>query len=164
VEVPTEKQRFMRAGAKYALLCGLFGLLIAGVISAVLFAGVGIGLHEMVLIIPQSIAVAVFSLFAAAYLFGRGAGALIHRFGIRSFATPIISILLAFACAITAITAGVVTGIFGGSSLDRSLMWILQLIGTIFAFGAVPALLLGLSFWALMRSSAASHHSSRQIR
>jgi hypothetical protein len=160
-----EKQMFTRVGAKYALLCAAFGLLIAGAIAAFIFASVGIGLHEMILIIPTPIAVAVFSLFASAFLLGRASGALIFRFGIGSIVNPLVSITLAFACAVTATTAGVVTGILGHNSNDPfAVIWILQLIGTIVGFGSVPALILGLSFWAMIRASVNSHRSSRQIR
>ncbi len=160
-----EKQMFTQVGAKYALLCSVFGLLIAGAISAVLFASVGIGLHEIILIIRTPVAVAVFSLFASAFLLGRASGALIRRFGIGSIATPLISIALAFSCAVAATTAGVVTGILGHNSNDSFAMtWILQLIGTIVGIGSVPAMILGLSFWAMIRASVNSHHSSPQIR
>jgi hypothetical protein len=156
-----EKQQLTRAGSKYALLCALFGLLIAAVIAAIFFAGVGIGLHEMILIIPQPIAVAVFALFASAFVLGRGSGNLIYRFGVRSIVTPVMSVLLAFACAVTATAAGVETGVMAYNSPEPfSIASILQLKGTIVGIGSAPAAVLGLGFWAMIRSSVRSHHSS----
>jgi len=151
-----DKERLKRAGAKYSLICAGLGLLVAALITTALF-GVftGSGLHQIILdpYFLAPVAVAVSCLAIAAWYFGGLAGGVISRVGLASPATRLIGILLALHCMILSVTAGYLTHFF--SSIHQSEMLYDYVAGpaiAVIGIGFVPALILGLTFSAMIRS------------
>ena len=149
------KQRLLSAGAKYSLIRAGFGVLIAALMTTVVFGLLGAGLHEIVFLpyFRAPIAVGVVTLSFAAYFFGRLAGGLVFRFGIQGAATPMIGIILALACLGLSVATAFATHY--ASSIHQSDMLYDYVIGpalSIIGFGFVPAVLLGLVFSWMIRS------------
>ncbi len=123
--------------------------------TTVVFGLLGSGLHEIVVLpyFRAPIAVGVVTLFVAAYFFGRLAGALVFRFGIRSSATPIIGILLALGCLGLVVASAFATHYV--SSIHQPEMLDDYVIGpalNIIGIGFAPAVILGLVFSWMIRS------------
>ncbi len=142
-------------------MCAGFGVLIASLMTTVVFGLLaGSGLHEIIFLpyFRAPIAVGVVTLAVAAYFFGRLAGGLVFRFGLRSAATPIIGMLLALACLGVSVATAFATNY--ASSIHQPEMLYDYVIGpalSMIGFGFIPALLLGLVFsWMIRSESEAS--------
>ena len=150
-----DEQRLRRAGAKYSLISAGLGLLIAALITTVVFGLLGTGLHEILFdpYFRAPIAVAVITLGVGAWLFGRVPGSLVFRFGSANLATVFIGIILAMSCLVISVSAGYLTHFF--SSIHKSEMLSDYVIGPAIAMigiGSIPALVLGLGFSAMIQS------------
>ena len=149
------KKRLQSAGARYSLICAGFGVLIAALMTTVVFGLLGSGLQEIVVLpyFRAPLAVGAVTLSVATYFFGRLAGALVFRFGIRSVATPIIGILLALGCLGLVVASAFATHYV--SSIHQPEMLDDYVIGpalTIIGIGFAPAVILGLVFSWMIRS------------
>ena len=159
-----EKQQLTRAGSKYAVLCALIGLLVACVITAIIAAVFGVGFHEVLFAGGKPILFATLALFGTAYVLGRLLGRVVYRVGLRSLMTPLMSIILAFACLTIATLVGLLSDFGNNPSGTDSAGTIMNGLALIVGVGSLPALILGLSFSAMMQSSARSDKSPERTR
>lgn len=123
--------------------------------TTIVFGLLGSGLQEIVVLpyFRAPLAVGAVTLSVATYFFGRLAGALVFRFGIRSVATPIIGILLALGCLGLVVASAFATHYV--SSIHQPEMLDDYVIGpalTIIGIGFAPAVILGLVFSWMIRS------------
>ncbi len=152
----TEKYELARAGVTYSLICAGLGVLVAGVLTAILLAPFGSGLVD---ILPHPyfrspIAAALISLAIAAWILGRAVGIIIWRVGPASKWVYPLGILLALTCLLISVVAAFTTHFFVsrqelGDFNDYIVGPALGIVG----FGFLPALILGLVFSIMIRSA-----------
>lgn len=149
------KQRLQSAGARHSLICAGFGLLIASLMTTVVFGFLGAGLHEIILLpyFRAPIALGVMTLAVTAYFLGRLAGALVFQFRNRVGATLIIGIVLALGCLGIAVATSFATHYVNSVNQPDMLDdYVIRPALSIIGIGFIPAVLLGLVFSWMIRS------------
>jgi hypothetical protein len=149
------KSNYHRASIKASIICAMFGLLVAALISAIVWGILGAGLHEIILApwFRGPVLVGIIVLFVSTVFFGFVAGDLIYRFGLKAHATPVIGIALAWTCLIISVLCATsVNFVAEMGESDAFNDYILRPAGGIIVIGLIPAFLLGLVYSTIVSS------------